>query len=125
MGVSYPWWQVRGRQTLIGASLLLLKEGKGSAQSAVFPSRVSPPPEKQRKSDEQPAEAEFEITQGVDGENEDERLGDVHPGLRQLARGGHRGVAPSVARRGGRKVGLSAARPSVAILLGQSRTGIG
>lgn len=108
-----------------GTSLLLLKEGKGSAQSAMFPSRVPPPPEKHDKSDEQPAEAEFKITQRVDGEDEDERLGDVDPGLRQLARGGHRDIAPCVSRRGGRKVGLSAARPGVSVLLGQSRTGIG
>lgn len=108
-----------------GTCLPLLKEGKGSAQSAVFPSRVPPPPEKHDESDEQPAEAEFKIAQGVDGEDEDERLGDVDPGLRQLPRGGHRGVAPCVARRRGRKVGLSAARPGVSVLLGQSLTGIG
>lgn len=108
-----------------GTSLLLLKEGKGSAQSAVFPSRVSPPPEKHDQSDEQPAEAEFKVTQGVDGEDEDERLGDVDPGLRQLPCGGHRGVALCVGRRRGRKVGLCAARSGVPVLFGQSWTGIG
>lgn len=108
-----------------GTSLLLLKEGKGSAQSAVFSSRVSPPPEKHDKSDEQPAEAEFKITQGIDGEDKDERLGNVNPGLRQLARGGHRGIALSVGRRRRRKVGLCAARSGVSVLFGQSRTGTG
>lgn len=108
-----------------GTSLLLLKEGKGSAQSTVFSYRVSPPPEKHDKSDEQPAEAEFKITQSVDGEDEDERLGNVNPGLRQLARGGHRGVALCAVRRRRRKVGLCAARSGVSVLFGQSRTGTG
>lgn len=108
-----------------GTYLLLLKEGKGFAQSAVFPYRVSPPPKKHDKSEEQPAEAEFKITQSVDREDEDERLGDVDPGLRQLARGGHRGVALCAARRRRNKVGLCAARPGVSVLLGHSLTGTG
>lgn len=115
--VSYPWWQIRGRQTLLDTSLLLLKESKSSVQAAVLPSCGSPPPEKDNKSDQQPAETELEIAQCVNGENENKRFGDVDPSLGQLARRGHRGVVGYVPRWGMGKVGLNRAGHGVSILL--------
>lgn len=96
--VSYPWWQIRGRQTLLDTSLLLLEESQSPAQAAVLPSGVSPPAEKDNESDQQPAEAELKIAKCVNGENENKRFSDVNPGLGQLAGRGHRGVIGYVPR---------------------------
>lgn len=94
----YPRWQVRGREALLDASLLLLQESESSAESAVLPRRVPPPPEEDHKSDQQPAEAELEVAQRVNGEDENKRLGHVQPGAGQRGGGGHRGVVGGVPR---------------------------
>lgn len=117
-GGSHPWRQVCGVQALGDTSLRLLKEGKSSAHSAAFSPGVSPPPEKDGKSDQKPAEAELEITQRVNGEDQHEGFGQLHPGLAELAGGRQRGVAAGATRRRMGKVGLSAARSGVSILLG-------
>lgn len=96
----------------------MLKEGKSSAHSAAFAPGVSPPPEKDGKSDQEPAEAELEITQRVNGEDQHEGFGQLDPGPGQLAGAGQRGVAAGATRGGMGKVGLCAARSAVSLLLG-------
>lgn len=105
---------------MLDTCLLLIKKGKSSAQSAVLPPGVSPPQEKDHKSDQQPAETELKIAQCVNGEYENKRFSDVEPGLGQLAGRRQRGVVGHVPRRGMGKVGLRGARRGVSILLGRS-----
>lgn len=106
---------------MLDTSLLLLKESQCSAQSAVFPSCVSPPPEKHNKSNQKPAEAELKIAQCINRENEHKCFREVHPGVGQLAGGGHRAVIRSVPRGriGEVGAGLSGDRRGVSVLLGR------
>lgn len=86
--LSYPGWQIRGRKPRLRSRFLLVKESQSSAQPAVLPSCVSPPQEKDHKSNQQPAETEFKVAQGINGKNEHECFGEVNPGLSQLPRRG-------------------------------------